>query len=101
MSSLGRLIGDDWLRLQHAWKTLIYMMISLIAPACSAHPEGVTGENVADYMVVSASIGCELRYESDYLPIDFQAGLSREQTLAITNYMLSTDQTVPIQGGGV
>ena len=52
-------------------------------------------------MAAVASIGCEMRYDSDYLPVELQAGLTREQTQAITSYMLATDRAVKMPEGGV
>ena len=48
-----------------------------------------------------ASIGCEMRFDSDYLPVELQAGLTREQTQTITSYMLATDRAVKLPEGGV
>ncbi len=69
--------------------------------ACGGPPEGIGEEDVARYKAAVASIGCELQYDSDYVPVEFQAGLTREQSLAITTYMLSTDQAVKDADGAV
>jgi hypothetical protein len=69
--------------------------------ACDIPPEGTTPENIAEYEIAVASIGCELVGESDYLPVEFQAGLTREQSTAITSYMLSTGKAERLPEGGV
>jgi hypothetical protein len=68
---------------------------------CDIPPEGTTAENIAEYELAVASIGCELVGESDYLPVEFQAGLTREQSTAITSYMLSTGKAERLPDGGV
>jgi hypothetical protein len=73
----------------------------LLLAACDVPPEGTTPENIAEYELAVASIGCELVGESDYLPIEFQAGLTREQSTAITSYMLSTGKAERLPEGGV
>jgi len=69
--------------------------------ACDVPPEGTTPENIAEYELAVTSIGCELVSESDYLPVEFQAGLTREQSTAITSYMLSTGKAERLPEGGV
>ncbi len=85
-------------------KTFIKSLL-LLAPlglaACAGAPEGTSEEDVAAYMAAAATIGCQMRYESDYLPVELQAGLTREQTQAITSYMLATDRAVKLPDGGV
>jgi hypothetical protein len=76
-----------------------FALVSLAA--CDVPPEGTTPENVAEYELAVASIGCELVSDSDYLPVEFQAGLTREQSTAITAYMLSTDKAERLANGGV
>ena len=68
---------------------------------CALPPDGVSPQQVANYEVAVASIGCVLKHESDYLPVELQAGLTREQTLAITKYELAADRAVNLPDGGV
>ncbi|HKK86553.1 MAG TPA: hypothetical protein VJ942_13630 [Roseovarius sp.] len=69
--------------------------------ACDVPPEGTTAENLAEFEMATASIGCTLVGESDYLPVEFQADLTREQSTAITSYMLSTGKAERLPEGGV
>jgi hypothetical protein len=68
---------------------------------CAVPPEGVSQDQLADYDLAVASIGCELRYDSDYAPVELQAGLSRQQVLDISKYRLANDQAVRTAEGGV
>lgn len=68
---------------------------------CALPPEGVSPQNIADYEAAVASIGCVMKHESDYLPVELQAGLTREQTTAITQYLLADERAVSLEGGGV
>ncbi len=80
----------------------IWMMAGVAALAgCALPPDGVSRESIADYEAAVASIGCVLKHESDYLPVELQTGLTREQTLAITKYQLAADRAVSLEDGGV
>jgi hypothetical protein len=69
--------------------------------ACSVRPDGVSETQEADYIAAVASIGCEMKYESDFLPVELQAGLTREQVMALNAHMLSTDRAVKLEEGGM
>ena len=47
--------------------------------ACAIPPQGVSTQNLAEFDAAVASIGCRLVTEADYLPVELQTGLSREQ----------------------
>ena len=68
---------------------------------CDVPPEGTTPEDVARYQAAAATIGCDMIGESDYLPVELQAGLTRQQAQDITGYLLATDQAVRLESGGV
>ena len=72
-----------------------------VLTGCAVPPDGVSRENIAEYEAAVASIGCVLKHESDYLPVELQTGLTREQTLAITKYQLAADRAVNLEDGGV
>ena len=73
----------------------------LFVAACDVPPQGTTAEDVARYEVAAASIGCEMVAKSDYLPVELQAGLTREQSQAITSHMLATKKAVKLPDGGI
>lgn len=60
-----------------------------------------TGADFASYESAVASIGCEMVSESDYLPVEFQTGFSRDQVLTITSRKLSNEEAVRLSSGGV
>lgn len=68
---------------------------------CDVPPQGTSAEDVAKYQKAVASIGCVMRSEADYLPVELQAGLTRQQTKDITAFHLSTGKAVKLEGGGV
>ncbi len=79
-----------------------YLFVAGLSLAgCALPPSDVSPGKIAQYEAAVASIGCVLRYESDYLPVELQAGLTREQTLAITKYQLAADRAVNLPDGGV
>ena len=73
----------------------------LLLTGCALPPDGVNQQQIADYEAAVASIGCVMKHESDYLPVELQAGLTRQQTLAITKYQLAADRAVNLPEGGV
>lgn len=70
-----------------------------VAPTGEGNTGVITGEMRADYLDAVASVGCVLRDERQYGAVDFQAGLSREQTLAITASYLSKGQAERLGDG--
>ncbi|MEO0370763.1 MAG: hypothetical protein AAF231_04825 [Pseudomonadota bacterium] len=81
----------------------IGMPLGLVAvlAGCAVTPEGTSQDNVADFMVAAATIGCEIKYDSDYAPIEFQAGLSKEQALEIAGYLLARGDAQSLPDGGL
>ncbi|PYG34628.1 hypothetical protein [Pelagimonas varians] len=72
-----------------------------LTTACVMPPKDVTDEDLVAYDAAVASIGCDLRSESDYLPVELQTGLTREKIIEIGQYKLSTEEVVALEGGGV
>ena len=74
---------------------------SALAGCVAFAPSGITPEMRADFVTAAASIGCVLRDESDYQPVELQAGLTREQALQLTQYHLTwgTAEQLPDDGG--
>lgn len=79
---------------------LAMMAIPLVA-ACAVPPTGVPTDANAAYDAAVASIGCNLRTERDYLPVEIQTGMTREQVLKMTEYKLATKKAVKEPDGGV
>jgi len=57
--------------------------------------------DIAAYESAVHSIGCELVSEADYGAVEFQAGMTREDVLAITQRRLNREQAVRLETGGV
>lgn len=72
-----------------------------VLAGCALPPDGTTAQNIADYETAVASIGCQMIGESDYLPVELQAGLTRQQALDITKYQLAAGNAEKLPGGGV
>ena len=72
----------------------------LLSGGCAMPPEGVSAEDVAEYKAAVASIGCEMVSESDYLPVELQAGLTRQQAKDITAYLLASGEAERLENGG-
>ncbi len=71
-----------------------------VLAACDVPPQGTNAEDVARFQAAVASIGCDMVGESDYLPVELQAGLTREQTTSLVAFHLATQKAVPLESGG-
>ncbi|HKK97250.1 MAG TPA: hypothetical protein VJ928_03660 [Marivita sp.] len=69
--------------------------------ACAIPPEGVTPEKLASFDVAVASIGCDLVGESDYLPVELQTGLTRDQVIETAQFRLANQEAVRLSNGGI
>jgi hypothetical protein len=72
-----------------------------IVAGCTAPPEGTGEQDAAKFQVAVASIGCTLKTEGDYLPVELQTGLTREQSTQMAAYMVTTERAVRLEGGGI
>ena len=77
---------------------LLTVCASALAGCLSVPPQGITPEQRADFVLAAASIGCVLRDESDYQPVELQAGLTREQTLTLVQHHLTWGGAVKLPG---
>ncbi|MDR9394196.1 MAG: hypothetical protein RI571_07700 [Roseovarius sp.] len=73
----------------------------VLTSACALPPQGVTRDQIGHYEKAVASIGCELVYDSDYLPVELQADLTRAQVVEITQYQLAAGKAERLANGGV
>jgi hypothetical protein len=64
-------------------------------------PDGTTVEDLAAYDAAVGTLGCQLVSEADYGVVEFQAGLTRAQAIAITERRLARDEAVRLADGGV
>ena len=72
-----------------------------VLAACDLPPEGVSQTDMANFDMAVASVGCELVGESDYLPVELQTGLTREQVIQTAQFRLATDAAVSLENGGI
>ncbi|WP_238367078.1 hypothetical protein [Mesobacterium pallidum] len=87
-------------------KTLIALPFLALAacddvPYVPGVPMQTMAEKVAAYDLAVASIGCRMIGESDYLAVEFQADLTREESVAITEAKLSSGNAERLEDGGV
>ncbi len=75
--------------------------LAALAGCLSLPPEGTTQEDLEAYDAAVVTLGCQLVSEADYGALEFQAGLSREQAIAITEQRLARDEAVRLETGGV
>lgn len=73
----------------------------LVLAGCDVPPEGTSVEDAARFEAAVASIGCDLVGESDYLPVELQTGLTREQSTGMASYLVATDRAVRLSTGGI
>lgn len=69
--------------------------------ACAMPPEGVSQEDLVAFDEAVASIGCDLVGESDYLPVELQTGMTREQVIQTASFRVASEQAVKLENGGV
>jgi hypothetical protein len=72
-----------------------------LTAACAMPPQGVPSDAITAYDAAVASVGCNLRSEKDYLPVEIQTGMTREQVLAMTSFKLANKQAVKLPDGTV
>ena len=76
------------------------LLVALIS-GCGAPPEGTSQDDNADFILAASTIGCDLVHDSDYAPVEFQAGLTREQALNIMGFLMARGDAVALPEGGV
>lgn len=73
----------------------------VLLAGCALPPEGTSSSDVAQFESAVATVGCQLVSEAEYLPVELQTGLSREQTTKLASYMVSTNRAVRLSTGGI
>ncbi|MEM6610544.1 MAG: hypothetical protein AAF689_18445, partial [Pseudomonadota bacterium] len=72
----------------------------IFVSGCALPPEGTTASDVAKFEAAVATVGCQIVTEAEYLPVELQTGLSREQTTKLAAYMVTTNRAVRLSTGG-
>ena len=77
--------------------------LGVLAGCMEAPVTGSSGNrlDVEAYDAAVASIGCALVTDADYGAVEFQAGMTREEVLALTQRKLSRGQAVQLETGGI
>lgn len=74
--------------------------LALVA-GCVVPPAGTTRDDLARYEAAAKSLDCTLVTEGDFLAMEMQTGLARQQLVDITGRYLSTGGAVRLPAGGV
>ncbi len=77
-------------------------MASMFAASFTAGcvPDGVVEQDLLNFDEALISVGCELRYEKHYQPLEFQTGLPREMVQKIAHAKVRRGDAVALEGGG-
>ncbi|APZ54901.1 hypothetical protein [Salipiger abyssi] len=81
-------------------KSLALLPLFATAGCLALPPQGTDAEDIAAFDEAVASVGCSLERESDYLPVELQTGLTREQIQQIAQYRIAGRQGVQTEAGG-
>lgn len=68
--------------------------------ACAIPPQGIDPQRLAVFDTAVASIGCDLVSEADYIPVELQTGLTRDQVQEVAAYKLQLEEGVSLSNGG-
>lgn len=82
-------------------QTLLVLAALPLLAACALPPEDTTEADRANFDAAVASVGCTLRDDSDYAPVELQTGLTREQIMAISDYRIAQERAEATPEGGV
>lgn len=82
-------------------KYFVSLSVLALLSACAMPPTGVPADAVTAYDDAVASVGCVMRSDKDYLPVEIQTGMTREQVLEMTAFKLANKQAVKLDDGSV
>ncbi len=72
-----------------------------VLAACEVPPEGTTEEDVMNFDIAVASIGCNLVDEGDYQAVELQTGLNRLQMQEMAAFRVETGAAARLSNGGM
>jgi len=84
-----------------SFRAVSAMALLALTAACAIPPQGVDKDMLAEFDMAVASIGCRLVTEPDYLAVEFQTGLTREQMQGVAAYKLTAKQAERLESGGI
>ncbi len=82
-------------------RVLAGLSLAGLLAACAIPPQGISTQNIAEFDAAVASIGCSLVTEADYLAVELQTGLTREQLVELAQYKLTAEQATRLESGGI
>lgn len=74
---------------------------SVALAACAAPPSDLPMGAAENFNAAVASVGCVLRTERDYLPVELQTGMTRQQAVEMAQYKIATGEAVSLSDGAV
>ncbi|MEM9843867.1 MAG: hypothetical protein AAF965_03650 [Pseudomonadota bacterium] len=77
------------------------ILAGLLVAGCALPPEGTSPGDVARFQAAVETVGCQLISEAEYLPVELQTGLSREQSTRLASYMVASNRAVRLSTGGI
>ncbi|MGH1424987.1 MAG: hypothetical protein ACRBBU_09685 [Pseudooceanicola sp.] len=72
-----------------------------VTAACALPPQGVKPDQMAAYDGAVASVGCVMENEPQYLAVEIQTGMTREQAIAMGKFRVAAGQAKPTEAGGI
>ena len=69
--------------------------------ACAMPPSDLPAGAAENFNDAVASVGCVLRTERDYLPVELQTGMTREQTIALAQHKIVSGEAISLPDGAV
>ncbi|MGI3165880.1 hypothetical protein [Pseudooceanicola sp. 200-1SW] len=73
----------------------------LALAACTMPPSDLPPGAAENFNDAVASVGCVLRTERDYLPVELQTGMTREQAIALAQYKIVSGEAISLPDGAV
>ncbi|WP_010141407.1 hypothetical protein [Oceanicola sp. S124] len=84
-----------------ALRNLLPIAALALAGCAMSMPENMPAGAADNFNDAVASVGCVLRTERDYLPVELQTGLNREQAVEMAQYKIATGEAVSLPDGAV
>ncbi|WP_239521014.1 hypothetical protein [Pseudooceanicola aestuarii] len=81
--------------------SLAFSPALFLTAGCAMPPQGAPANASANFNDAVASVGCNLRTERDYLPVELQTGMTREQVIQMAQFKMGNGEAVALEDGGV
>ncbi|WP_085309642.1 hypothetical protein [Planktotalea arctica] len=84
-----------------AFTLAVFTLLAGCVETTARGGDGAVVDSAANFDAAVASIGCDLKFESDYLPVELQTGMSREEIQQVAAIKVRRGQAVALSGGGI